>query len=115
MTLTKRIFIATISGMICGFICMALASSDPSQPVALGIKLSILSGRTLMGFIIGISALEMKWWMHGAFIGFISSIPMAVPIYEQPSIFIATIVMGIIYGILIELVITKLFKTKKGK
>jgi hypothetical protein len=114
MKLSKRILIATFMGFICGLICVGFASSDPSQPVTLGIKLAILAGRTLLGFTIGISALKMKWWLHGILLGFITSIPMAVPLLEQMGILIATIVMGIIYGILIEFITSILFKAKQG-
>lgn len=115
MTTLKRISIATIGGLICGFICMGLASSDPSQPIELSIKLSIIAGRTLMGFVIGISALKMKWFIHGPLIGLITSIPMAVPILNDPAIFLGTFIMGIIYGFLIELFTTKIFKAKQGE
>jgi hypothetical protein len=114
MTSKKRILIATLTGLACGFICMAMASSDPSQPVSLGIKLSILTGRTLMGFVIGISALKMNWWGHGILMGFITSIPMAVPLIEQFGLLVATIVMGMIYGFLIELVTSIFFKAKQN-
>jgi len=114
MTSTKRIIIATIIGFICGFICMTLASSDPSQPVSLGLKLSIIFSRGITGFMIGISALKLKWWLHGIILGIVGSIPMAFPIMDDPSIMIGTFVMGIIYGFIIELVTSILFKAKQG-
>lgn len=55
MTSTKRIVIATIMGFVCGFVCMTMASSDPSQPINLGLKLSILFSRGITGFMIGIN------------------------------------------------------------
>ena len=113
MTLFRRVFIATIMGFICGLVCMALASSDPNQTVELSIKLSIVAGRTLMGFVIGISAMKMKWFVHGPILGLITSIPMAVPIMNDPAIFIGTFVMGIIYGFLVELVTTVVFREKQ--
>ncbi len=112
MTSSKRILIATIVGLICGLICMGMASSDPAQPVSLGIKLSILTGRTLMGFTIGISALKMKWWQHGVLIGFLTSIPMATPLLEQPALLMATLIMGMIYGFIIELVTSVFFQAR---
>jgi len=113
MTSSKRIIIATFVGLICGLICMGMAASDPTQPVSLGIKLSILTGRTLMGFTIGISALKMKWVLHGILIGFLTSIPMAMPLLEQPTLLMATVLMGIIYGFIIELVTSVFFKAKR--
>ena len=114
MTRTKRILIATITGFICGFICMTLASSNPSQPMTLGIKLSILFSRGITGFMIGVSALKLKWWLHGIILGAVGSIPMAFPVMNDLNIFIATFVMGIIYGFIIELVTSVLFKAKQG-
>jgi hypothetical protein len=114
MLSSKRIVIATICGLICGFICMALASSnpDPATSVSTGLKLSIVLGRTLLGFTIGISALRMSWWLHGISLGIITSMPMAFPILDQMPLFIGTFVMGMVYGLLIELVTSVLFKAK---
>ena len=114
MTSAKRVIIATITGLVCGFICMTLASSDPSQPITLGLKLSILFSRGLTGFMIGISALKLKWWLHGIILGIVGSIPMAFPIMDDPGIMIGTFIMGIIYGFIIELVTSVLFKAKQG-
>lgn len=110
---TKRLFIATLFGLIFGFVCYGLASA--SGP-AWFIIVSIILGRTLIGFTIGISILKIKWWLHGIIIGFLVSLPMAFPTIAMPekgmSIFIGTIVMGIIYGFLIELFTTIVFKAK---
>jgi len=91
-----------------------MASTDPSQPMTLGLKLSILFSRGITGFMIGISALKLKWWSHGIILGAIGSIPMAFPVMDDFNIFIATFVMGIIYGLVIELVTSILFKAKQG-
>ncbi len=117
---TKRMIIATIMGVVCGFICFAFASSGPaSLPVAVAYQL-ILS-RVLLGFAIGISIFKMGHWsIHGALLGLIFSLPLAVsgfmapenPQFTHTSMFIATLVMGIIYGLLIEFVTTVLFKAK---
>jgi hypothetical protein len=63
-----------------------------------------------MGFMIGISALKMHWWLHGIVLGFVSSVPMAIAVIPQMNIFVGTFVMGMIYGFLTELITTKLFK-----
>ena len=109
MLTTKRVLITTICGFIFGLVCMYLASSGPN-PVDNATKLIILFSRGLMGFTIGISAIRLKWWLHGIAIGLIGSIPMAIPVMDQPSIMFGTFLMGIIYGFLIELITTKLFK-----
>ena len=75
--MTKRVKIATIAGLITGIICWQLAASGPKAlPTVLII--SIILSRTLAGFVIGISALNLKWWLHGAFLGGIFSVPMAL-------------------------------------
>ena len=114
--LTKRIMIASIMGVICGIVCWKLASSDGD--LAWTISISIILGRMLLGFGIGISAWKMSWWLHGIVMGAIFSIPMAFGSLmnnEQAFfIFIGTIVMGIIYGLIIELVTSVLFKAKQA-
>ncbi len=111
----KRITIATIFGLLCGVVCMMLASSN--APLPLAIKLQILASRTVMGFAIGISILKIKWWLHGPLLGLIFSLPMgfsgmmAVG-YSPVWMLSATLVMGIIYGFVIELFTTVVFKAK---
>lgn len=113
----KRITIATIFGLICGIICWLLASSDVKLPWALSI--SIVTGRTLIGVAIGISALKMKWWLHGPIMGVIFSIPMGFSSmlgaggkFTPNMLFTMTVVMGLIYGLIIELFTTVVFKAK---
>lgn len=114
MLTTKRVLIATICGFIFGLFCMFLASSnpDPNALITATIKWSIIISRTMLGFTIGISAIRLKWWLHGIVLGAIASIPMAIPILDRMSIAILSVVMGIIYGFLTELITTVLFKAK---
>ena len=111
MLTTKRVIIATVSGLVFGFVCLFMASSGP-EPLPDIVKWSIVVGRTLLGFTIGISAIRVNWWLHGIILGIIVSIPMAIPVLDRINIAIATIVMGIIYGFLTELITTVLFKEK---
>jgi len=62
--------------------------------------------------MIGISALNCKWWPHGIILGLISNIPMTIPVINDIPIFIGTFVIGMIYGFLIELITSILFKAK---
>lgn len=113
MLTAKRVIIATILGMLCGFFCLFLASSSPegSATLTTNIMILIVIGRTMLGFTIGISALRLNWWLHGIVLGVVTSIPMAIPVLPDIQIFIGTFIMGIIYGVLIELVTTKLLKS----
>ena len=116
MLSAKRVIIATICGVIFGFVCLGLATSDPNSAAAMttAVKLNIVVSRTLLGFMLGISALRLNWWLHGIILGIISSIPMAIAVMERPGIMIGTFVMGIIYGLLTELITTVLFKAKSA-
>lgn len=77
MQKTKRIIIASLSGVLFGFVCFGIASSGPDKlvwPVAL----QIIASRTLIGFAIGISCLSLGHWsVHGLIMGMIFSFPLA--------------------------------------
>ncbi len=113
MLTTKRVLIATICGFIFGLVCMYMASSGPN-PIDNATKTVILFSRGLMGFTIGISAIRLNWWLHGLVIGLIGSIPMAIPVFNDPGIAVGTFVMGAVYGFLTEWITTKLFKEKSA-
>ena len=115
----KRFIIATLMGFVTGFICFTLASS--SGELQTPIAYQIIFSRALIGFAIGISVFRMGHWLvHGGVIGIIFSLPLAFsglmapdsPEFSKSSMFIMTLVLGLIYGILIELVTTVLFKAK---
>ena len=111
---TKRLVIATVFGCIFGFVCWGFSSSGGPQPWYFA--LSTILGRTLIGFAIGMSAIKMAWWSHGIVMGFIFSLPMAFYGFYVPDqammIFLGTLVMGIVYGFLIELFTTVVFKAR---
>ena len=113
MLTSKRVIIATISGVVFGFVCLGFALSNPdsSETLSSTVRWSIVTGRTMLGFMIGISALRLKWWLHGIVLGIIASIPMAIPIIDNTVIAVSTVVMGIVYGFLIELITSVLFKS----
>jgi hypothetical protein len=119
MPKTKRIIIATLSGILFGFVCLTLASSGPEK-LPLPIALQIISSRTLIGFAIGISCISLKHWtIHGLVMGLLFSLPLAFsglmaanPDFSKASMLISTIVLGMIYGLLIELITSVIFKAK---
>lgn len=114
----KRLVAATLSGLMCGFICYGIASSGPGvlpTPAAF----QIIAERALIGFAIGISILRLGHWsIHGLVLGFLISIPLALsglmapdnPEFSKTGMFVSTIIMGMIYGVLIEVITTKVFK-----
>ncbi|MCK4417854.1 MAG: hypothetical protein KAV99_06770 [Candidatus Latescibacteria bacterium] len=114
MLSTKRVVSATILGVVFGIVCWLLARSGGE--IAWYLALSIILSRTVMGFAIGISGWQIWWWLHGISMGIIFSLPGAFGALDKGGfIFWGTIVMGIIYGFLIELITTKAFKATVAK
>jgi hypothetical protein len=117
----KRLIIATLLGLAFGFVCFGFACSGPGEIPDM-LALNIILGRTLIGFGIGISRFSFGHWsVHGIIMGLIFSIPAAFgamlapenPDFSHSMMFISTIVMGMIYGFLIELITTVVFKAKQ--
>ena len=111
----RRISIATFLGLLCGVVCMALASSN--SPFPLAIKMQIIANRALIGFAIGISALKMKWWIHGLLMGLLFSLPLGfssmMAMGLTPTLlFLMTVLLGMLYGLIIELFTTVVFKAE---
>ena len=116
----KRLLVASIGGLICGLICYGLASSS-SAGLAAPIAAQIIASRTLIGVAIGLSRFSFGHWaIHGAVLGTVFSLPLAFsglmapdnPQFSAGAMFTWTIVLGLIYGVLIEFVTTVLFKLR---
>jgi len=114
----QRTIIATLSGVLFGFVCFGLASCGPGE-LPWSVAVQIILSRTLIGFAIGISSWRFYHWsIHGLVMGLIFSLPLAFsglmapenPEYNKTSIFVSTIVLGMVYGFLIELITSVLFK-----
>ena len=120
---SKRFTVATLSGVLFGFVCYALASSGPDK-LAWPVALQAITSRTLIGFAIGISSLQLVHWsLHGLVMGLLFSVPLAFsglmapdsPQYSKASMFVMTIVLGMIYGLLIEVITSRIFKARNLK
>jgi hypothetical protein len=117
-----KVVVATILGFIAGIVCFLLSKSG-GQPIPASLAWSIILGRTLIGFTIGISSWRINYLIHGILIGLIVSLPMAlaagssVPPETDPSkgafIFWGTLIMGGIYGFFIALITNLIVKEKK--
>ena len=122
MPKTKRIVIATASGLFFAFVCLGLSTLSPASGALTGpIALQLIFSRTLIGFAIGISCLSLRHWSwHGLLMGGIFSLPFAFSGLEVPEhleyskslMFIATLVLGMVYGFFIELITSAVFKAK---
>lgn len=117
---TKRVTVTTLSGVLFGFVCYGLASVG-SEELAWPVVVQIIASRTLIGFAIGISCLTVVHWsLHGLLMGVIFSIPLAFsglmapenPDYSTTKMFVWTIVLGMVYGLLIEVITSAIFKAK---
>ena len=117
--MTKRIVVATLAGVLCGFVCLGLASSGGPLPWPIAVQ--IVASRTLIGFAIGISSLRLRHWaIHGPVLGLLFSLPLAFsglmaadnPEFTKTGMWVATVAMGMIYGLLIELVTSVVFKAR---
>ena len=85
--------------------------------------LQIITSRMLIGLAIGTSYLRMGHWsIHGLVMGTLFSLPLAFsvlmapesPEYSHVMIFISTVVLGMIYGLLIEVITSFVFKARAG-
>lgn len=117
----KRLIISSLLGLLFGFVCYGLASSGKNEISTL-LALNIILGRMLIGVGIGISRFSCKHWsLHGIVMGLVFSVPAAFgamlgpenPEFSHTMLFTSTIVMGMIYGFLIELITSVVFKAKQ--
>ena len=108
----KRLGIATACGVVAGLLCVSIAA-------ILGIKFTpasfgwALLNRTLLGFVIGISALRLHWAWHGCLMGVLvgSLFSYSAWMFEEPVWLVAGLLAGgIIFGLLIEFFTTVVFK-----
>ena len=118
---TRRLTISTLLGVLFGFVCWGFASSGQHQ-IPMILAVNIILGRTLIGVAIGISRFSIRHWsLHGIVMGLIFSLPSAFgaimgpvdPEFTHTMMFVSTVVMGMVYGFLIELITTVLFKAKQ--
>ena len=72
----------------------------------------------VMGFGVAISGLRMPWPVHGGVLGLIFSLPMSVWITRvygnNPRLFFLLIVLNILFGVLIELVLSGILKARSS-
>ncbi len=112
MAYLKRIMIATLFGVVAGIICY-LGTIILNIQVDILRFLFIIVNRTLIGFVIGISALRMKWFIHGLLLGEIIGLPFFL--YDIIMGVELLVILGIpiinaLFGLMIEFFITVIFK-----
>jgi len=118
---TKRLFISTLLGVVFGFVCFGFASSGQNE-ISTILALNIVLSRTLIGVAIGISRFTLKHWsLHGLLMGLVFSLPAGfgamlgpeTPEFSHTMLMTSTVVMGMIYGFLIELITSVVFKARQ--
>ena len=106
MVESKRIIVGTIFGFIAGLLCYV-------GGFMLGIGygytifqiINVFVNRMLIGFVIGISALKLKWYIHGLVIGEIVGLPFFfydLILGADSSLLIVVLIASGVFGILIE-------------
>ncbi len=113
MIYEKRIISATIWGVIFGFISWGLVQIFGDVP--LSGATAIIFSRALLGFVIGISIWKITWWLHGSLLGLFFSLPLgfiAIWVGFGWGGFALTLVTGIVFGFLIELLTAVAFKAE---
>ncbi|TXT59183.1 MAG: conserved membrane protein of unknown function [Promethearchaeota archaeon] len=113
MVNSKRLGISLLFGFFAGIICYtgALFLNLPAEFVHF---LNIIANRMLIGFVIGISALKIKWYFHGFLIGEIVGLPFffydlitGAPI----EVVIGVLILNGVFGLIIEFFTTIVFKS----
>lgn len=89
-----------------GLICFLGGKYGLKDDITTTEFLYIMVNRTLIGFVIGISALRLPWAWHGIVMGLIVGLPFAAGCLLEPDnveTAIAALILGAVYGFLIEL------------
>lgn len=103
----KRIIIAMAIGMLCGIFCAYGTIWKYPGQFGMPILASIVYNRALMGFVIGIADnIKVHPIVRGAVLGAIVSIAIGIP--SGISGVLTLTAFGIVYGIITDLVATKL-------
>ena len=117
----RRVIVATLMGFLFGLVCMWLASSSPGE-LAWPVAAQLVASRTVMGFAIGISCLSLGHWaVHGFVMGGLFSLPVAfggllapeMVEFSKWGLFLWTVILGMIYGLLTEAVTSGMLKARQ--
>ena len=113
--LKNRILVATFCGFIAGIICYVLGVILIPIKHDLIMFIWVVVNRTLLGFVIGVSVLRVRWVINGLIVGLTVGLVLplnAIMIGKEWPLIISVYVMGIIYGILIEFFTSVVFKQR---
>jgi hypothetical protein len=105
-----------LGGVISALICLAgsqIIFGFP--PITWETAAATIANRLLLGFVIGISGWRIHYLLHGALLGLILSLTVSVGFLpDQLLQFVLYTSAGVLYGLLIELLATRLFNAPMG-
>jgi len=114
-----RFLIALPLGIVAGVVCTWFASSQDPQIWGTPLMWNIITSRLVLGLVIGLGGaftrhpilgFPIPWYIRGCILGGVASIPLASGVMigaSDWSVFWVTILMGIIYGVIIDFFATK--------
>jgi len=105
----RRVFVTTLSGMACGLVSWAICTRGMGLDVMASHGVLIVLVNSLMGFTIGISSLRYHWMAHGALIGALFGLVLALFTNSQGIGFWWPLILGPVFGFMVELGATVLF------
>lgn len=105
----KRVIATTVFGVLAGILCWQGGESAGVSYTPALIAATILN-RGFIGFVIGISALRLHYLAHGAMLGVLGSLPMAVFAAAEPNAAMVLTGYGALWGLLIEVITTRVLK-----
>ncbi|MBU1936329.1 hypothetical protein KKG05_02940 [bacterium] len=108
MVYGKRLGIAVVLGIICGLLCAVGGKTALGDAMTTPMMWGAIFNRAFIGFAIGISAWRLGWFLHGIVLGFLGTLAMSV--YGGVGDFFMMSAFGILWGFLIELFTTVIFK-----
>jgi len=105
----RRVRITTTLGLGCGLASWAICARGMGLEIPWSQSVLIVLLNALMGFTIGISSLRIHWMTHGAALGLLFGVVLALFTQSHGLGFWWAIVLGPVYGFMIELCATVFF------
>jgi hypothetical protein len=106
----RRVSVTTVLGTACGLASWAICARGMGLEVPWHQGILIVLTNALMGFTIGISSLRYHWMTHGALIGLLFGLVLSLFTYSHGLGFWWILILGPVYGFIIELCATVFFR-----
>jgi hypothetical protein len=110
----RRIVLAILLGLLFGLFCMWTTSETSIIPISFPNLLAVGYNRIILGLVIGLSGkIMIRPALRGAILGIIISLEIALPTLNSWFFgFVAYMLAGIVYGIIIDLLSSWFAKEK---